>query len=771
MAMRRAPVLSVGLLFLIAGCSPPPVASGDAAVSDGSSRDSAPDAASAACELDTDGDTIPDLVEGEGDFDADGIPNKRDEDSDGDRIPDRVEAQYGASRVACVMRPVNSDGEGEPDYLDRDSNDDRIEDVVSYTPPVEGPTPPEGGWESRPYDLDSDGIPDYADRDADGDGLSNRSEIDVDDMPVAPDTDRDMRPDWRDVDSDGDTILDRDEGSTDRDRDMLANFRDLDSDGDGIDDRTESGDMDPMTPPRECARELDVEDPARVAPDTVPDFLDFDSDNDGSSDQEERTAGTNLCNADTDMDGQSDVVENAYCAQRMMTMCGTDPMRRIPVTDYYVVLPLGAQATRELEFGTNIRVADVFFIADTTGSMTTVLRSVRDSIATPATGIAARVRAEIPEAWFGVGHYEDYPVSSHAATTDRVFHPLCQGLPGSAATRECTAATYGGITINRDEMAVQTAVQAIPAGSGADGLSTSVEAMYQLITGAGYYDRSSGMPCTNGTGANGCWVPPAVCPEGRFGAACFRQGSLPIIVHYSDTQSHYGSRNPSAMAFNREPSGITPRGHTSDELMTAMRRVGARMISLNATTPTCEGRIVNAHEGTSPCYDFRQWAEGTGSVNVDGVPFVFDLRAGGGQSFIDGTVEGIRQIASRTPIDISTQLENDPANPAMVDARSFIARRVPTCEIEPRNRNCWTPSAGVAMTDAVARTDSSTFYRVLPGTRVRFTIVFSNIDVFPGYEDRSTLFHAYIHVVGDGFARLDTREVFILVPARASNPG
>ena len=123
-------------------------------------------------------------------------------------------------------------------------------------------------------------------------------------------------------------------------------------------------------------------------------------------------------------------------------------------------------------------------------------------------------------------------------------------------------------------------------------------------------------------------------------------------------------------------------------------------------------------------------------------------------------------------VTISAQLANrHPANPAMVDARSFIARRVPTCEIEPRNRNCWTPSAGVAMTDAVARTDSSTFYRVLPGTRVRFTIVFSNIDVFPGYEDRSTLFHAYIHVVGDGFARLDTREVFILVPARASNPG
>ena len=40
---------------------------------------------------DTDGDGIPDDVEGTGDFDGDGIPNYMDEDSDGDGIPDSVE--------------------------------------------------------------------------------------------------------------------------------------------------------------------------------------------------------------------------------------------------------------------------------------------------------------------------------------------------------------------------------------------------------------------------------------------------------------------------------------------------------------------------------------------------------------------------------------------------------------------------------------------------------------------------------------------------------
>ncbi|MDP3279254.1 MAG: hypothetical protein Q8Q09_28950 [Deltaproteobacteria bacterium] len=764
MKLRYAPAL-ISLLAL-AHCGPtrePPPAA------DAGQQDARPaDAQANACEIDSDNDTIPDSVEGQGDVDMDGIPNARDEDSDGDGIPDRVEAQYGSERTRCVLRPVDSDRDQIPDYLSTDSNGDGLADSLSIAPPAVLMTPePDGGWAMAPHDFDRDGIPNYADTDADGDSLANSVELQVDSMLTIPDSDGDGRPDWLDVDSDADTIADRDEGSSDRDRDGIPNFRDPDSDGDGITDRDEAGDTNLETPPTECTREIDARTLMGLRPDGLPDYLDQDSDNDGAGDREERAAGTDLCNADTDNDGQLDVAENAYCARRMMTGCGTDRARQIPSTDYYIVLPFGATETRELEFGTNIRVADVFFLADTTGSMTGVLRSVRDSVGT----MAMRIRAEIPNAWFGVGHYEDYQLSAHAASTDRVFHPLCDGLPGSRPSTACSTARYGGIMLTASDADVSAAINAIPGGSGGDGLSTSVEAMYQVLVGDGYYDRSAGAACTESSATTRCWVPPTTCPEGRFGAGCFRSGALPIMVHYSDTQSHYGARNPGGTTFNREPSGVTPRGHTSDDLMSAFRRVGGRMISLNASSSVCENRVLTMQEGTNPCYDFRVWAEGTGSVNIDGNPFIFDLRMGGGQSFIDATVEGVRQIASRTPLDISTQTENDPANPGAVNATEFISRRIPSCEIEPRNRNCWTPGSGVMMTEAVGRTDASTFYRVLPGTRVRFTIVFSNLDVFPGYEDRSTLFHAYIHVVGDGFARLDTREVFILVPARATDPG
>jgi hypothetical protein len=62
--------------------------------------------------IDTDGDTIPDVVEGIGDADGDTIPNFLDWDSDGDGIPDNVEAGPDPNN------PIDTNGNGIPDFLD-----------------------------------------------------------------------------------------------------------------------------------------------------------------------------------------------------------------------------------------------------------------------------------------------------------------------------------------------------------------------------------------------------------------------------------------------------------------------------------------------------------------------------------------------------------------------------------------------------------------------------------------------------------------------------
>ncbi|MBW2262772.1 MAG: hypothetical protein JRG91_12425, partial [Deltaproteobacteria bacterium] len=83
---------------------------------------------------DSDGDTIPDSIEGTSDFDGDTIPNNLDLDSDGDTIPDSVEA---GDDDLCT-NPANSDwgydsagnptGDELPDFLDSDSDNDGLSD-------------------------------------------------------------------------------------------------------------------------------------------------------------------------------------------------------------------------------------------------------------------------------------------------------------------------------------------------------------------------------------------------------------------------------------------------------------------------------------------------------------------------------------------------------------------------------------------------------------------------------------------------------------------
>ncbi len=147
---------------------------------------------------DSDDDGFSDLTEGDGDLDADGLPNYLDtdsdadgvldadegDDSDGDGIPDRIESNI-----------LDTDGDGTPDYLDTDSEGDGLLDAVEGL-----------------ADNDGDGIPAYQDvddtdiySDSDGDGIQDRDEVG---QGAYTDTDGDGSPDWMDTDSDGDGIPD-----------------------------------------------------------------------------------------------------------------------------------------------------------------------------------------------------------------------------------------------------------------------------------------------------------------------------------------------------------------------------------------------------------------------------------------------------------------------------------------------------------------------------------------------------------------------------------
>ena len=521
------------------------------------------------------------------------------------------------------------------------------------------------------------------------------------------------------TDSDGDGIADAAEGSGDADADGTPNTGDADADGDGISDMIEGGGGAPCSP-----RDSDG--------DGTADFLDVDSDNDGLTDSEETTLGTDPRSVDTDGDGFSDLAE----ARGSMTD-PTDPTSRIPDTDFYVVLPYnGDHVPRKLRFGTNISVADVFFLVDMTGSMggerTNLIRGLVDTI---IPGIAAA----IPNVQFGAGGMDDYPYGSYGYMPDLPFYLLREIAPSdqdsgawsiAAGPTTCPSnpATSdigmisGGPNGRWD---ILDAVEGLPCHGGSDGPESYGPALYATATGMGL-DWPGGS------------IPGRTCPTvpdemgARRGYPCFRPGALPIILLFGDFNFHNG------------PTGGDPYdfgGPTYDMTRTALTGLGARVIGIYSGGSTW---------GTFRM-DYEAIARDTGAVRADGTPLVFDINEDG-SGLSGAVVDGIGTLVGGTPQDVSTTTENVAGNPDGFDATRFIKSIVPFEGYDAAGN----PGMGYASKD------TTMFYQVIPGTTVEFDVDFWN-DVRPT-PVLTEIHRATIIVIGNGVARLSERQVYIIVP-------
>ena len=495
-------------------------------------------------------------------------------------------------------------------------------------------------------------------------------------------------------DADGDGIADDLEGDADVDGDGIPNFMDTDSDGDGIADNEEASD-----------------NPCRIRDtdgDGTPDWWDTDSDNDGLSDADEvGTFGTDPRNRDTDGDGVTDLGE----ARGTMTD-PTDPGSTIDPDDFFVVLPYnGAREVRRLQFGTDISVADVYFLIDTTGSMGGPITNVQSSLTT----LAAEIRSRIPNVQLGVGQFRDLPMSA------------CEG--GVFGLDECGDAGDEAYeheqNITDDVSAVQTALNGLSAGGGADGPESHVVALFHTATGLGatYTHRSGSWSIP----AQNC-VPVPDEPARRSGYPCFRPGALPIVVLVTDVEMHNG---PSG---SNPYTGVTPPPPIFEQAMAALSSIGARFI----------GVAVNGGGRA----DLEAAARATGTVDSSGTPLVVDA-AGGTVS--DSIIDAIGTLTGGVAQDVSTRTENVPGNPDEFDATQFIKAVTP---VEGYREGV--PGAGYD------RFDETTFYNVIPGTVVEFSVDFFN-DVRPPAAT-AEIFKARILVVGNGVADLDARNVYIIVP-------
>lgn len=558
-------------------------------------------------------------------------------------------------------------------------------------------------------DADEDGRDDCDDTDADGDGLPDNEEGSVD-------TDGDTIPDFRDPDGDGDTIPDRYEGPGDPDLDGRPNYADDDSDGDGWPDAAEYG-RDPASGLGPIDRDGDGD----------PDTLDLDADGDGLLDADELGCPTytSRTEADSDGDGFTDLVEQAFGAD------GCDPDSTIEdLVDFYFELPfLGDRGNDTLEFGTNASQGDVFFNVDTTGSMSGAISNLRSAL---SSSIIPATQAALTSAGFGVGQFDDFPTSGFGSPPDQPFW-LRQA-------------------ITTDVGAAQRAADRLELHNGADGPESGYEALYQIATGAGRVECSASVP----PGPGG----------GTIGGAGFRPGSVPVVVHITDALSHA-----------RDDGGY-PCGATREETYTALNTIGARVIGVvssgdarrdleqiaartNSRVPAC------AWDGARPggC-GAGQCCTGNGGAgrapDGDGLcSLVYDINSNG-SGLGTSVVSGISALLNFAPVDVTTRIRRDDDEFARsgIDTGLFLKSVFPVESIPGPAACAGAPTAALADFDGDGVNDG--FTDVSPGSRLLFAVDAYNDFVRATLEPQ--VFVAYIDVVGNGTAVLDTRVVSILVP-------
>ncbi len=624
-------------------------------------------------DADSDGDTILDAHEGADlglDTDGDGIPDYLDLDSDGDGLSDAFEA--GDDMLSTP--PVDTDGDGIPDVRDLDSDGNGI--------------PDEREGEA---DHDGDGTPDARDLDDDGDRVTDVLEL-MGRTDFPSDNDDDGIPNFRDPDSDNDTILDGDEWNVDTDRDSLMDWADLDSDADGIPDADEAGDDDLATAP------VDTDE------DGIPDFQDRDSDNDGLPDGNEVAAGTDPLEADTDGDGVSDLIEVG---------AGTDPLDagESPRTrgDFVFVMPYlePAEPARDtLLFRTNIQFADVYFLFDTTGSMSGEIAAMKEAVTSVLTNLTCTS--------------DGTPCSGDLeCPEDRVCSAggTCISDPrvsGCIADMHSGVGVYAGnpssyrnlLSLQMDPTETQRRIPGSASGGGAS------ESLFESVACVADPSACSG----------------AECRPGGIGCPAYRADAVRMLIAITDE----------------------PNQCTSCTVNTAAA-AGTR---LRAADIVFVG--VDADSNNSPEAHLKAIARASNSLDARGDP----LYAQGGEASVTTAVtQAIQNIARNVPIFVSIEAVDLPEDDG--DALQFIDQLVVNTEGE----GC-SMVRSVADTDGDGAPDA--YPSILPGTPVCWDVIPRENDrVEP--TDAPQIFRARIVVRGDGSV-LDQRTVYFLVPPRIDLP-
>ncbi len=401
------------------------------------------------------------------------------------------------------------------------------------------------------------------------------------------------------------------------------------------------------------------------------DNVDYDPTEDGIRLPPHATGGP--ANTDSDMDGIPDIADNCPRVPGLPELFGCPAGSGNP--GIFHELPFGGPATPPdpCEIDVQVTTADVYSLMDTTGSMGGEIANLRSGMTSGTLipgcggGIIGAIGCTIPDAWFGVGRYDDYPYCSGG------WGGTCYGSSGDVVYQHL-------VDIGNSSAASQAAVNGLSANGGADGPESLSQAMWAIATG----------------GSLGGYLGSRGCGGGRWGWPCFRSDAIPIVIAFTDAPSHNGSTGHN---YDNGRLGFTAPSWGT--MMTALNDRGVKFIGIRSDT--------NDQAQT----DLRNIGFGTGSVDGSGQPFYFSV-PGNGSGLSRAVVDAVRDLADFARFDVTAVAYDNPATPG-VDERDFV---------ESITARAWGP--GSCHSRAGNR-----FNGCLPGTNVDFDVVFRNDAVMP----------------------------------------
>lgn len=183
----------------------------------------------------------------------------------------------------------------------------------------------------------------------------------------------------------------------------------------------------------------------------------------------------------------------------------------------------------------SINFADAYILMDSSGSMGAehaqlladlTANTFGSCSGAAGTGLIGAMKCSISNLWMGLGEFREIPLSPHANPYSQTpYHH------------------YLDLTNNTQHML--DAVSSLVAISNSDHPEATTQALYSVLTG-----RGLGPYVPNRRG----------CPAGRWGYPCFRDGSLPIVILFTDAAMWNGPLAGSSTYGNPPFDGVFGAG-------------------------------------------------------------------------------------------------------------------------------------------------------------------------------------------------------------------